>query len=51
MRDYDECSTIKDLIKHVTFLDSIEPAERKLQNYFAYNLHQYIINETSHVNP
>ena len=39
------------MIKHITFLDQVEPPEKKLQSYFAYSMFEYITNEPTNVNP
>ena len=47
MRDFDECTQVSDIIKQVTFLDSVEPAERKQQSFFCVSMFDYVTNEAS----
>ena len=35
MGNFEDCNSLKDMIRHVTFLESISPAERQLSNFFA----------------
>ena len=35
MGTYEDCSALKDMIRHVTFLENIFPADKQMGNFFA----------------
>ena len=51
MNNFDECSQLKDMIRHVTFLENIVPAERQMSNFFAVQMYEHIINKMALMTP
>ena len=51
MSNFDECSALKDMIRHVTFLENIVPADRQMSNFFAVQMYDHIINKMALMTP
>ena len=51
MNNFDECSQLKDMIRHVTFLENIVPADRQMSNFFAVQMYEHIINKMALMTP
>lgn len=51
MNNFDDCSALKDMIRHVTFLENIVPAERQMSNFFAVQMYDHIINKMALMTP
>lgn len=51
MSSFDECNQLKDMIRHVTFLENIVPPERQMGNFFAVQMFDHIINKMALMTP
>ena len=51
MNNFDECSQLKDMIRFVTFLENIVPADRQMGNFFAVQMFDHIINKMALMTP
>lgn len=51
MGNFDECSALRDMIRHVTFLENIVPADRQMSNFFAVQMYDHIINKMALMTP
>jgi len=51
MNNFDECNTVKDMIRHVTFLENIVPADRQMGNFFAVQMYDHIIEKMALMSP
>ena len=51
MSSFDECNQLKDMIRHVTFLENIVPPERQMSNFFAVQMYDHIINKMALMTP
>ena len=51
LSSFEDCNSLKDMIRHVTFLENISPPERQLSNYFAVQMYDHIINKMALMTP
>ena len=51
MSNYEDCNALKDMIRHVTFLENIVPAERQMSNFFAVQMYEHLINKMAMITP
>jgi len=51
MSNFDDCQQLKDMIRHVTFLENIAPGERQMSNFFAVMMYDHIINKMALMTP
>jgi len=51
MSSFDEADQLKNMIRHVTFLENIVPAERQMGNFFCVQMFDSIINKMALMTP
>lgn len=51
MSNFEDCKQLKDVICHLTFLDSIVPSDRQMGNFFAVQMYEHIINKMALMTP
>ena len=51
MSNFEDCNSLKDMIRHVTFLDNIMPADRQMSNFFAVQMMEGMLNKMAMTNP
>jgi len=51
MSSFEDCNSLKEMIRHVTFLENIAPAERQMNNFFAVQMYEHIINKMALMTP
>lgn len=51
MNSFEDCNTLKDMIRHVTFLENIVPADRQMNNFFAVQMYDHMINKMALMTP
>jgi len=51
LHNFDDCNAFKDMVRHVTFLENIVPADRQMSNFFAVQMYEEIINKMALMTP
>lgn len=51
LHNFEDCNSFKDMICHITFLENIVPAERKMSSFFAVQMYEEIINKMAAITP
>ena len=51
LHNFDDCNAFKEMIRHITFLENIVPADRQMSNYFASAMYEEIINKMALMSP
>ena len=51
MGSFDDCLSVKEQIRHYTFLENVVPADRQMNNFFAVQMYEHIINKMALMTP